>query len=74
VEFWEEYALVASKFDECLEHRWLILEVILLTKKTSKAAVLVINWTHWRTLSMEVMDLEPALLQNSLQALRPAIR
>ena len=73
MEFRKEDALVASGFDECFEHRRLILEVILLAKKTGKAAVLVVNWTHRRTLGTEVMNLEPVLLQNSLQALRPAI-
>jgi len=53
--------------DKCFEHWWLILEVILLTKMTGKAAILIIDRTYSRAFGMQFMNIKTTLFKNSLQ-------
>jgi len=57
---------MAMAFDECFEHWWLILEVILSTKM-SKAAMLILDRTHRRAFGMQFMNINTMLFKNSLQ-------
>jgi hypothetical protein len=73
MKFWQENAFVTSSFNEFLQHRGLILEIVLLTEKTGQAAVHIVNWTYWGALGTKVLNLESSFLQNSFQTFRRTV-
>ena len=75
MELQQEYAFMASVFNQSLKHRWLVFEVILLAEESCHTAIFALNWTDWQAFGSKLVEIrKSSFLEDMFHSLGVTIR